>query len=137
VIAQEAGGLIRGSPSTLDDENWFTEEFLWGRKYIVVRCISLFTNSVIIHRRTVVFTFYIYIDLFLTRQYEPSLDYPPAKNLTCRFASTGGNRSRCPTPDHTRVLRHSGGLVPEVALEGYGSKCELIVARLLRASHNQ
>ena len=59
VIAQEAGGLIRGSPSTLDDAHWFTEEFLWGRKYIVVRCITFFTDPVITRCRTIVFTFFV------------------------------------------------------------------------------
>ena len=46
VIAQEAGCLIRGSPSTLDDANWFTEEFFWGRKFIVIRCIILVSHVV-------------------------------------------------------------------------------------------
>ena len=102
VIAQEAGALIRGSPSTLDDTNWFTEEFLWGRKFIVVRCITIFTDPGITRRRTIC-VYYFCLGLFLTRQYELTLDYPP-RNLTCSFGSTGGNRSRCTTADHARVL---------------------------------
>lgn len=58
MIAQEAGGLIRGSSSTLDNANWFTEEFLWGRKYIVVRCIII-TGPVITRRQTIVFTIFV------------------------------------------------------------------------------
>lgn len=84
VIAQEAGGLIRGSPSTLDDANWFTEEFLWGRKYIVVRCIILFTDPGITRRQTIVFTKFC-IDLFLTRQYEPTLNKPPGMKSNMLF----------------------------------------------------
>jgi hypothetical protein len=71
VIAQEAGGLIRGSPSTLDNANWFTEDFLWGRKYIVVRCISFFTVPVILHRLAIVFT--LYAGQSLTRRCDLSL----------------------------------------------------------------
>ena len=59
VIAQEAGALIRGSPSTLDDVHLFTEEFFWGRKYIVVRCITIFTDPLITHRQAIVFTMFV------------------------------------------------------------------------------
>jgi hypothetical protein len=59
VIAQEAGGLIRGSPATLDDANWFTEEFFWGRKFIVIRCIMLFTGPGTTLRQTIIFTIFV------------------------------------------------------------------------------
>ena len=80
MIAQEAGALIRGSPSTLDDTNWFTEEFLWGRKFIVVRCIRSRY-----HTTSGCCIYYFCIGLFLTRQYEPTLDSLPTKKSDISF----------------------------------------------------